>query len=89
MRLPVLLVLGGCALALANHPHPLSDSEHNKGSEHDKKFDHEAFLGKDTASEFDELTPEKSKEKLAYVYFAPFCCLGNPGIALVLFLYNT
>ena len=33
--------------------------------EHDKKYDHDAFLGKDTAAEFEELTPEKSKEKLA------------------------
>lgn len=36
-----------------------------QGSEHDQKFDHEAFLGKDTAAEFDALTPEKSKERLA------------------------
>jgi calumenin len=36
-----------------------------KGSEHEAKYDHEAFLGKDEAKEFDELTPEKSKERLA------------------------
>lgn len=61
----LLIVVALAALALADHPHPLSDNEHFKGSEHDKKFDHEAFLGKDTAADFDELTPEKSKEKLA------------------------
>ena len=33
--------------------------------EHDKKYDHDAFLGKDTAAEYDDLTPEKSKERLA------------------------
>jgi hypothetical protein len=36
-----------------------------QGAEHDNKFDHEAFLGKDTAAEYDALTPEKSKERLA------------------------
>lgn len=65
---------------LANVDHKLSDADHFKvkmmrkdffanscfqGGEHDSKFDHEAFLGKDTAAEFDELTPEKSKERLA------------------------
>ncbi|CAJ0583182.1 unnamed protein product, partial [Mesorhabditis spiculigera] len=52
------------ALCLAEHHDPLSDKKHFKGSEHDPKFDHEAFLGKDAAAEFDELTPEKSKERL-------------------------
>lgn len=37
----------------------------SQGADHDAKFDHEAFLGKDEAKEFDELTPEKSKERLA------------------------
>uniref|UniRef100_A0A0K0D6W5 Cobalamin biosynthesis protein CobD n=1 Tax=Angiostrongylus cantonensis TaxID=6313 RepID=A0A0K0D6W5_ANGCA len=37
------------------------------GTEHDVKYDHDQFLGKDAAAEFDELTPEKSKERLAYV----------------------
>ncbi|CAD5217013.1 unnamed protein product [Bursaphelenchus okinawaensis] len=63
MRLTLALAFT-VGLVLANHPHPLSDNEHFKGAEHDKKFDHEAFLGKETAAEFDELTPEKSKEKL-------------------------
>jgi hypothetical protein len=45
---------------------PLSDKDHYKvEGEHDAKYDHEAFLGKDTAAEYDDLTPEKSKERLA------------------------
>ncbi|KAI6240121.1 Calumenin-A [Aphelenchoides fujianensis] len=51
-------------LVAAEHAHKLSEKEHFKGNEHDKNFDHEAFLGKDTAAEYDHLTPEKSKEKL-------------------------
>ncbi|MDG6100207.1 hypothetical protein EXU34_22370 [Alteromonas sp. ZYF713] len=64
----VLLFVGLlAATALASHhsSDPSKDGEHFKGKEHDKKYDHEQFLGKDTAAEFDELTPEKSKEKLA------------------------
>ncbi|KHN83833.1 Calumenin-A [Toxocara canis] len=61
----VLLVATLSALALAEHGDPLSDKDHNKGGEHDTKYDHEAFLGKDTAAEYDELTPEKSKERLS------------------------
>jgi len=57
-----LLVVGFVA---AEHAQKLSEKEHFKGTEHDKNFDHEAFLGKDTAQEFDHLTPEKSKERLA------------------------
>ena len=71
----------GASVVLANHPEALSDKDHFKvrlkkstlnkifiyfqGKEHDAKFDHEAFLGKDTAAEYDQLTPEKSKERLA------------------------
>ena len=80
MRHLAFVFVVGLTLAAANeHPHKLSDKDHYKvwfsrhfvwrnrfqGSEHDKNFDHEAFLGKETAHEFDELTPEKSKEKLA------------------------
>lgn len=61
-----LVVVVFSAFAVAeHHADPLSDKEHFKGGEHDKKFDHDAFLGKDKAAEYDELTPEKSKEKLA------------------------
>uniref|UniRef100_A0A915BA27 Reticulocalbin-3 n=1 Tax=Parascaris univalens TaxID=6257 RepID=A0A915BA27_PARUN len=61
----VLLVAVLTALAFAEHGDPLSDKDHNKGGEHDSKYDHDAFLGKDTAAEYDDLTPEKSKERLA------------------------
>lgn len=47
------------------HGDKLSDKEHFKGAAHDKTYDHEAFLGKDEAREYDELTPEKSKERLS------------------------
>jgi len=49
-----------------HHSDPLSDKDHMKkdGSEHNAKYDHEAFLGKDTAAEYDDMSPEKSKEKL-------------------------
>lgn len=60
----VVLLCGAVALA-EHHGDPLSDKDHFQGDKHDAKFDHDAFLGKDQAAEFDELTPEKSKEKLA------------------------
>ncbi|CEF60283.1 EF-hand domain and EF-hand domain pair-containing protein [Strongyloides ratti] len=66
MRFLILISLLLIGITLAeHHTDPLSDKEHGHGSEHNKQYDHEAFLGKDTAAEFDELTPEKSKEKLA------------------------
>ena len=43
----------------------LSDEEHfAEGEDHNPDYDHEAFLG-DEAKEFDELSPEESKERLA------------------------
>ena len=48
----------------------LSDHDHEHGGpghEHNPEFDHEAFLGKDEAKTFDELSPDESKEKLGYV----------------------
>ena len=41
----------------------LSDEEHYEKGEHNKEYDHEAFLGKQKKS-FDQLTPEESKERL-------------------------
>ena len=35
-----------------------------ENEEHNPEFDHEAFVGKEEAREFEELTPEESKEKL-------------------------
>jgi len=42
----------------------LSTQEHEKDGGHNKEYDHEAFLGKEEADKFDELTPEQSKERL-------------------------
>ena len=49
----------------------LSEKDHEGGEahEHNSEYDHEAFLGKDEAKVYDELTPEESKEKLAWVDF--------------------
>ena len=43
----------------------LSEQEHFADEEHNPEYDHEAFLGKDEARDFEELTPEESKERLA------------------------
>lgn len=43
----------------------LSDHPHKDST--DFQYDHEAFLGKEDAKTFDQLTPEESKERLAYV----------------------
>ena len=42
----------------------LSDQPHDENGEHNVKYDHEAFLGKDTAAEFDALPMEESKRRL-------------------------
>ncbi|KAK6109946.1 EF-hand domain pair family protein [Brugia pahangi] len=49
------------ALARAEQVDPLTDKDHFKAGGHDSKFDHEAFLGKDTAESKDVV----SKERLA------------------------
>lgn len=43
----------------------LSDAKHDADDEHSPDYDHEAFLGKEEAQEFDQLTPEESKSRLA------------------------
>lgn len=48
----------------------LSDQDHYGGDHHDQHnpaYDRDAFLG-DEANEFDDLTPEQSKEKLAIIF---------------------
>lgn len=42
----------------------LSELGHGENEDHNKEYDHEAFLGKEEAHKFDELTPEQSKERL-------------------------
>lgn len=42
-----------------------SDIEHHQDEDdHDVNYDHDAFLGKDEASKYKDLTPEESKERL-------------------------
>lgn len=43
----------------------LSNLAHDLKGKHNAEYDHEAFLGKEEAHQFDQLTPEQSKEKLA------------------------
>jgi len=43
---------------------PLSEEIHFKDDEHNLNYDHEAFLGKDDAKEFEQMTSEDSKERL-------------------------
>ena len=68
----VLVILLFTAVAFAT-PKPrdrvvkdpeLSDLEHGGDDDHNKEYDHEAFLGKEEAHKFDELSPEESKERL-------------------------
>lgn len=49
----------------------LSEEAHFKEGdehEHNTEYDHEAFVGKDQARQFEELTPEQSKERLGKLY---------------------
>ncbi|XP_034396382.1 reticulocalbin-3 isoform X2 [Cyclopterus lumpus] len=48
-----------------HHQTDLSDHAHN--DVHGFQYDHEAFLGKEEAKTFDQLTPEESKDKLAKI----------------------
>lgn len=46
-----------------HHQPDLSDHAHDDA--HSFQYDHEAFLGKEEAKTFDQLTPEESKDRLA------------------------
>lgn len=46
----------------------LSEEDHFTGEEHNPEYDHEAFLGKEDAKEFEELSPEESKERLGNLF---------------------
>lgn len=54
----------------------LSDLEHQLKGGHNAEYDHEAFLGKEKAHEFDRLTPEQSKQRLGYslLFILFYCC---------------
>ncbi|CAI9740976.1 calumenin-B-like isoform X1 [Octopus vulgaris] len=45
----------------------LSDLDHETNGIHNPDYDHEAILGKDDAKDFDQLSPEQSKEKLGKI----------------------
>ncbi|TNN22981.1 Calumenin [Liparis tanakae] len=47
--------------------HQLDLSDHAHADGHGFLYDHEAFLGKEEAKTFDQLTPEESKDKLAKI----------------------
>lgn len=48
-------------------PTDLSGHEHFPEGGHNTEYDHEAFLGKEEAERFDQLTPEEAKERLALI----------------------
>ncbi|CAJ1076613.1 reticulocalbin-3 [Xyrichtys novacula] len=66
-----LCVLAAVAFAVPaqekriHHQAQLSDHAHDDKDGY--KYDHEAFLGKEEAKTFDQLTPEESKEKLSKI----------------------
>jgi hypothetical protein len=48
----------------------LSEKEHfHEGDDHDADYDHEAFLGRDEAHEFDQLSPGESPMKASALGF--------------------
>ncbi|CAJ0944933.1 unnamed protein product [Ranitomeya imitator] len=72
----VLLALGVCALLVTSKPaqekkdrvhHGKDLSEHAHDDSKDFQYDHEAFLGKEEAKTFDQLTPEESQERLGKI----------------------
>lgn len=67
-----LVFLGALAAAVFAVPaqekrvHRQADlSDHAHDDSHGYQYDHEAFLGKEEAKTFDQLTPEESKDRLA------------------------
>lgn len=45
----------------------LSDQQHETNGFHNADYDHEAILGRDDAKDFDQLSPEESKERLGKI----------------------
>ncbi|XP_068099120.1 reticulocalbin-3 isoform X2 [Hyperolius riggenbachi] len=75
--LSVLLAVALCSLLVVcvptqekkdriHHDKDLSDHKHDDSK--DFQYDHEAFLGKEEAKTFDQLTPEESKERLGKMF---------------------
>ncbi|KAL5961911.1 Calumenin-B [Taenia solium] len=73
MRSLVLALVVPLLFAQAK-PHPerreLSEHDHNENNPelHNLQFDHEAFLGKELAAEFDKLTDKESRERLTQIF---------------------
>lgn len=61
-------------VSVYSKPHPerreLSEHDHNEDNPelHNLQFDHEAFLGKELAAEFDKLTDKEAKERLTQIF---------------------
>lgn len=55
------LFLAGASPTVDRGPKDLSDKQHY---DEDSEHDHEAFLGKEKAAEFDKLTHEEAKRRL-------------------------
>ena len=48
-------------------PRDLSEEEHfSDGHEHNTQYDHEAFLGKEEAKKFNELSKEEARKRLGW-----------------------
>ena len=45
----------------------MSDEKHFEGDEHNAEYDHDAFVGREAAKSYDELTPEESQKRLGLV----------------------
>ncbi|KAG9264137.1 reticulocalbin-3 isoform X1 [Astyanax mexicanus] len=71
MQLLLLSLIVGVTVAVppqekrVHHQRDLSDHAHDDA--HSFQYDHEAFLGKEEAKTFDQLTPEESKAKLGKI----------------------
>ena len=70
MQLLLLSLFVGVTFAVppqekrVHHQRDLSDHAHDDA--HGYQYDHEAFLGKEEAKTFDQLTPEESQARLGY-----------------------
>ncbi|XP_069122970.1 calumenin-A-like isoform X2 [Argopecten irradians] len=63
LRLQVMLsVMIACSRGLS-----LSELPHEVDGKHNEHYDHEVFLGKDNAAEFEQLTEEESKRRLGLI----------------------
>nr|BAV37859.1 calumenin [Dugesia japonica] len=65
IKLLLCLCLFVSVLSGSTRQRDLSDVEHHSDAEiHDLNYDHKAFLGKEEAERYSELTPEESKNRL-------------------------